>query len=62
MLQPWSSAQLLTLTLTLIIPDITKTEFNNNCLISARICPFYKFPREEHLHHHLEIINATFAE
>ena len=61
MLQPWSSAQLLTLTSTLIIPDITKTEFNN-CLISARIRPFYKFPREEHLHHHLEIINGTFAE
>ena len=41
--------------LDLIIPDITKTK-SNNCLISAKIRPFYKFPREEHVHHHLEII------
>ena len=62
MLQPWSSAQLLTLTSTLIILDITKTESNNCLNISAKIRPFYKFPRDEYLHYHLEIINGTFAE
>ena len=32
--QPWPLAQLITLTLTLIIPDITKT-LSNNCLLLA---------------------------
>ena len=37
--QPRSLAQLITLTLTLIVPDITKTSFNNCLLLTGNACP-----------------------